>query len=50
VLHDELLLLAGQLTPRSSQALVEAWYDSGRSVLLPIECTGALVSSRHQAA
>ena len=50
VLHDELWLLAGQLTPRSSQALVEAWYNSGRSVLLPIDCTGALVSSRHQQA
>ncbi|MFZ9973733.1 MAG: hypothetical protein ACO3FK_05595 [Vulcanococcus sp.] len=50
VLHDELWLLAGQLTPRSSHALVEAWYGSGHSSLLPVLCTGALVSSRHQAA
>lgn len=50
VLHDELWLLAGQLTPRSSQALVEAWYRCGRSALLPVQCTGELVSSRHQVA
>jgi hypothetical protein len=50
VLHDELWLLAGELTPSSSPALVEAWYNSGRSALLPVECTGELVSSRHQAA
>ena len=50
VLHNELWLLAGELTPRSSAVLVEAWYSSGRSTLLPVECTGELVSSRHQAA
>ena len=50
VLHDELWLLAGQLNPRSSGALVEAWYCSGHSALLPVQCTGELVSSRHQAA
>jgi hypothetical protein len=50
VLHDELWILAGELTPRSSVALVEAWYDAGRSSLLPVACTGALVSHRHQAA
>jgi hypothetical protein len=50
VLHDELWLLAGQLNPRTSTALVEAWYSSGCSALLPVECTGELVSSRHQAA
>ena len=50
VLHDELWILAGELMPRSSQALVEAWYCAGRSSLLPVACTGALVSDRHQAA
>jgi hypothetical protein len=50
VLHDELWILAGELTPHSSQALVEAWYRAGRSCLLPVACTGALVSDRHQAA
>jgi len=50
VLHNELWLLAGELTPSSSSALVEAWYNSGRSALLPVECTGELVSSRHLAA
>ena len=50
VLHDELWLLAGELTPRSSAVLVEAWYSSGLSALLPVECTGELVSSRHHAA
>ena len=50
VLHDELWLLAGQLSPRTSGALVEAWYSSGRSALLPVERSGELVSSRHQAA
>ena len=50
VLHNELWLLAGELTPSSSSALVEAWYNSGRSELLPVECTGELVSSRHLAA
>jgi hypothetical protein len=50
VLHDELWILAGELMIRSSQALVEAWYRAGRSSLLPVACTGALVSDRHQAA
>jgi hypothetical protein len=50
VLHDELWLLAGRLNPSSSAALVEGWYSSGRSSLLPVACTGELVSSRHQAA
>ena len=50
VLHDELWLLAGQINPRSPAALVEAWYGSGHSALLPMQCTGELVSSRHQAA
>ena len=31
-------------------ALVEAWYGAGRSALLPVACTGELVSSRHHAA
>ena len=42
--------LAGELSPRSTAALVEAWYLSGRSSLLPVACTGELVSSRHLAA
>lgn len=50
VLHDELWILAGELAPSSSGALVEAWYGAGRSSLLPVACTGALVSHRHQAA
>lgn len=50
VLHDELWILAGELDPRSSSALVEAWYGAGRSSLLPVACTGELVSQRHQAA
>ena len=50
VLHDELWLLAGALNPRSSPELVEAWYEAGRSALLPMACTGELVSSRHHAA
>jgi hypothetical protein len=50
VLHDELWLLAGQLNPVSSDALVDAWYAAGRSALLPVDCTGGLVSSRHAAA
>jgi hypothetical protein len=50
VLHDELWLLAGQINPRTPAALVEAWYGAGRSALLPVQCTGELVSSRHQAA
>ena len=47
VLHDELWLLAGALNPRSSPELVQAWYEAGRSALLPMACTGELVSSRH---
>jgi hypothetical protein len=47
VLHDELWILAGELTPGSSDALVAAWYAAGRSSLLPVACTGELVSSRH---
>ena len=50
VLHDELWLLAGALSPASSTKLVEAWYRAGRSSLLPMHCTGELVSARHQAA
>lgn len=50
VLHDELWILAGELSPSSSSALVEAWYGAGRSRLLPVACTGALVSDRHQVA
>lgn len=49
-LHDELWILAGELSPRSSAALVEAWYAAGRSSLLPVACTGELVSSRHPVA
>ena len=49
-LHDELWVLAGELSPDSSTALVEAWYAGGRSSLLPVSCTGELVSSRHPAA
>ena len=48
VLHDELWILAGELTPGSSAALVAAWYAVGRSSLLPVACTGELVSSRHR--
>ena len=47
VLHDELWILAGQLYPRSSAALVDGWYRAGRSALLPVNCTGELFSSRH---
>lgn len=47
VLHDELWLLAGTLLPTTSADLVEAWYGDGRSSLLPVSCTGELVSSRH---
>jgi hypothetical protein len=47
VLHDELWVLAGQINPPSSAALVAAWYSAGRSTLLPVACTGELVSSRH---
>jgi len=50
ILHDELWILAGELYPRSSAALVEAWYVAGQSRLLPVRCTGELISSRHQAA
>ena len=47
VLHDELWLLAGSHPNSSSSALVEIWYRTGRSSLLPVQCTGELVSSRH---
>ncbi len=47
VLHDELWLLAGSHPQSSSSDLVEIWYRSGRSSLLPVACTGELVSSRH---
>ena len=50
VLHDELWILAGRLNPATSAALVEAWYSAGSSALLPVHCTGELVSSRHQVA
>ena len=50
VLHDELWLLAAERMPRSSNALVEAWYCAGRSSLLPVACTGEVVSSRHRVA
>jgi len=50
VLHDELWILASELTPYSSGVLVEAWYQAGRSALLPVRCTGELVSSRHKVA
>ena len=50
VLHHELWILAGERCPSSSAALVDAWYESGRSSLLPVACTGELVSSRHAAA
>ena len=50
VLHDELWLLAGRLNPGSSATLVEGWYSSSRSALLPVACTGELVSNRHHAA
>ena len=48
VLHDELWILAGEGLIRSSPDLVEAWYQTGRSALLPVQCSGELVSSRHQ--
>jgi len=47
VLHDELWILAGELTLSSGAALVEAWYQAGRSALLPVQCSGELTSSRH---
>lgn len=47
VLHDELWILAGEHLIGSSVALVEAWYGAGRSALLPVQCCGELVSSRH---
>jgi len=50
VLHDELWLQAGAHPQASSSDLVEIWYRSGRSSLLPVACTGELVSSRHQMA
>ena len=36
VLHDELWVLAAQIDPPSSAALVAAWYSAGRSSLLPV--------------
>ncbi len=48
VLHDELWILAGERLIRSSPELVEAWYQAGSSALLPVQCSGELVSSRHQ--
>lgn len=48
VLHDELWILAGEQAIRSSPELVEAWYRAGRSALLPVQCSGELISSRHQ--
>jgi hypothetical protein len=48
VLHDELWLLAGKLLITSSTELVQAWYGAGRSALLPVQCSGELVSNRHQ--
>ena len=50
VLHDELWLLAGANPEIKSAALVELWYSGGQSKLLPVNCTGELVSSRHQMA
>ena len=50
VLHDELWALAREHGLSSSAALVDAWYSAGRSALLPVQCTGELVSSRHQVA
>jgi hypothetical protein len=47
VLHDELWISAGELYPRSSAALVDGWYRTGRSSLLPVNCTGELFSSQH---
>ena len=47
VLHNELWTLAAEVGPDSSGALVDAWYEGGRSSLLPVACTGKLVSSRH---
>jgi len=48
VLHDELWILAGERLISSGAALVEAWYVVGRSALLPVKCSGELVSSRHK--
>jgi hypothetical protein len=48
VLHDELWLLAGELLITSSAVLVQAWYEAGRSALLPVHCSGELISNRHQ--
>ena len=50
VLRDELWILAGEPTPCANGALVEAWYQAGRSALLTVRCTGELVSSRHKLA
>ncbi len=48
LLHDELWLLAGANPEIRCAALVELWYSGGHSKLLPVSCTGELVSSRHQ--
>ena len=50
VLHQELWTLAAEVGPDCSGALVDAWYESGRSSLLPVACTGELISSRHAVA
>ena len=50
VLHDELWILAGERLIRSSPDRVAAWYQAGRLALLPVQCSGALASSRHQLA
>ncbi|MEB3276465.1 MAG: hypothetical protein VKM92_05800 [Cyanobacteriota bacterium] len=50
VLHDELWILAGERLISSGAALAEAWYVVGRSALLPVQCSGELVCSRHQQA
>jgi len=47
VLHHELWTLAAELRPDCTGALVDAWYEGDRSSLLPVACTGELVSSRH---
>jgi hypothetical protein len=47
LLHQELWTLAAEVRPGSSAVLVDAWYEGGRSSLLPLACTGELVSSRH---
>jgi len=47
MLHNELWTLAAELRPDCTGALVDAWYEVGRSSLLPVACTGELFSSRH---